>query len=86
MIPGREWLDEHSDRADRTIGILYVMAGVAAVAIVAPIKWPQTAIPLGIITILAALAGLAAGGYIAQAGGRVRHVEFRVPGQLPPSR
>ena len=84
--PGREWLDEHSDRADRTIWILYVMAGVAAVAIVAPIKWPQTAIPLGIITILAALAGLSAGGYIAQAGGRVRHVEFRVPGQLPPSR
>jgi hypothetical protein len=82
---GREWLDEHMDRADRMTWIFYAMAGVAAVAIAAPLKWPKSAIPLGIATALAAMAGVVTGGYIAQAGGLVRHVEFRVPGQTPPS-
>lgn len=84
--PGRDWLNEHMERADRTAWIFYMMAGLAAVALTAPMKWPRTAIPLGIITGIAALAGLATGGYIAQAGGLVRHAEFRVPGHLPPIR
>lgn len=83
--PGRDWLDEHMERADHTTWIFYVMAGVAAIAIAAPLKWPRSAIPLGIAAALAAIAGVATGGYIAQAGGLVRHVEFRVPGQMPPS-
>jgi hypothetical protein len=82
---GRDWLNEHTDRADQTIWVFYVMAGVAAIAIAAPIRWPKSAMPLGIIAALAALAGLATGGYIAQAGGLIRHAEFRVPRQSPPS-
>lgn len=83
--PGRAWLDEHMDRADHTTWVFYAMAGIAAVALAAPVKWPKSAIPLGIATALAAIAGTITGGYIAQAGGLVRHVEFRVPGQTPPS-
>lgn len=81
---GRAWLDEHMDRADRTTWVFYAMAGIAAIALVAPKKWPKSAIPLGIATALAAMAGTITGGYIAQAGGLVRHVEFRIPGQPPP--
>jgi len=83
--PGRAWLDEHMDRADRMTWVFYVMAGIAAVALAAPVKWPKSAIPLGIATALAAMAGTITGGYIAQAGGLVRHTEFRVPGHMPPS-
>jgi len=83
--PGRDWLDEHMERADRTTWIFYMMAGVVAVAIAAPLKWPKSAIPLGVIAALAAIAGVVTGGYIAQAGGLVRHVEFRVPGVSPPA-
>ena len=76
---GCDWLDEHADRADRTTWVFYAMAGMAAVAVAAPMRWPRSAIPLGIVTGVFAVAGLAAGGYIAQAGGLIRHVEFRIP-------
>ncbi len=82
---GRDWLDEHMDRADRTIWIFYAMAGVAAIAITAPLKWPKSAIPLGRVAALAAMTGVATGGYIAQAGGLIRHGEFRIPSQMTPS-
>ena len=82
--PGRDWLDEHGERAKRTTWIFYAMAGAAAVAVVAPVKWPRSAMPLATVAGIFALAGLAAGGYIAQAGGLIRHVEFRVPGQTAP--
>ena len=82
---GRDWLDEHSERAEHTVWIFYVMAGIAAAAIVAPMKWPKSAIPLGVISGIVALAGLAAGAYIAQAGGLIRHDEFRIPSQRPPA-
>ena len=81
--PGRDWLNEHVDRADRTTWIFYVMAGIAAVSIAAPVNWPGSAIPLAAITGIFALVSLAAGGYIAQAGGLIRHVEFRVSGPQP---
>lgn len=82
---GRHWLNEHMDRADRVTWVFYAMAGIAAIAIVAPLKWPKSAFPLSIITLIFTLGALGAAGYIAQAGGLIRHVEFRVPGLLPPT-
>lgn len=82
---GRDWLNEHSDRADRVTWVFCVMAGIAAIAIVAPLKWPKSAFPLGILSMVFALGGLGAAGYIAQAGGMIRHVEFCVPGLLLPA-
>src|SRR5262245_13719323 len=74
---GQSWLDTHMRRAERWI---YVFAGLAAIALSAaliPAKAPKTALPLAIVTLAAALAALAVGGWIAKAGGKVRHPEFR---------
>jgi len=84
---GGDWLDEHMERADRTVWTFYVMAGLAAVTIAAPMRWPRSAVPLTIVTLLAAVGCSVAAAYIAQPGGRIRHTEFRVPTTqpLPPS-
>ena len=80
---GAEWLDEHMDRADRWTWVFYLMAVLAIAAIVVPVKWPSAALPLAGITFVVSILALGAGGYIAQAGGRVRHTEFRPPGGKP---
>lgn len=82
---GSDWLDEHMDRVDRTVWAFYVMAGVAAIALIAPRRWPKTSLPLAVITMLAAAACVGVGGYIARPGGLVRHTEFRAPGTPPPA-
>ncbi len=74
---GADWLDEHMDRADRYSGIYYGLAAIALITLVIPIRWPGSSGPLGILTLLAALTCLVAGAYIAEAGGRIRHPEFR---------
>ena len=81
---GDAWLEEHEDRAEDLIWMFYALAVLSAIATFAPAKWPRTASPLVIAVILLGLATLGAGGYIAYAGGKVRHREFRnVP---PPQR
>ena len=74
---GRAWLDEHKDRAENLIWIFYALAILSAVAIAAPIKWPKSSAPLVIAVILLGVATLVVGGYIAYAGGKIRHREFR---------
>jgi hypothetical protein len=74
---GEAWLKEHAHRADNLIYVFYVLALVSAVAIFAPKKWPKTARPLALATLLLAIASLGAGFYIAHAGGKIRHREFR---------
>jgi len=80
---GSAWLAAHEDRADKFIWSFYLLAVVAAAAIVVPRKFPKTAIPLIISTLLLSVASLVAGGYIASAGGKIRHREFRT-GPPPP--
>ena len=77
---GIDWLDTHIDRADSAIWAFYVLAGVAAVAVAVPWKWPRASLPLAILTTVIAVACLGAAGWIAEAGGKVRHPEFRTPG------
>jgi disulfide bond formation protein DsbB len=78
---GQAWLKAHEHRADELIYFYYALAVVAAVAIFAPKKWPKTASPLVFVTICLALVSLGAGSYIAYAGGKIRHREFRT---VPP--
>jgi len=78
---GGAWLEEHEDRAEDLIWLFYALAVVSAIALVAPRKWPQSAGPLVIAVILLGVTTLGAGGYIAYAGGKVRHREFR---NVPP--
>jgi len=74
---GERWLDEHQDRAEDLIWIFYALAVLSAAAIAVPIKWPKSSASLVIAVILLGAAALGSGGYIAYAGGRIRHREFR---------
>jgi len=74
---GRAWLDEHKDRAEDLIYIFYALAVLSAIAIAAPMKWPKSSVPLAVAAILLGAVTLGTGGYIAYAGGKIRHREFR---------
>ena len=74
---GEAWLDEHMHRAEDLIWVFYVLAALSAFAIAAPIKWPKSSMPLAVAVILLGAVTLGSGAYIAYAGGRVRHREFR---------
>ena len=74
---GQAWLDEHMHRAEDLIWVFYVLAALSAFAIGVPMKWPKSSVPLAVAVILLGAVTLGTGGYIAYAGGRVRHREFR---------
>ncbi|HET7377234.1 MAG TPA: hypothetical protein VFK30_11030 [Anaerolineae bacterium] len=74
---GGAWLDEHRERGEDLIWIFYVLAALSAIAIGAPIKWPKSSLALAVAVILLGAVTLGSGAYIAYAGGRVRHREFR---------
>jgi hypothetical protein len=74
---GEKWLDEHMRRAEELVYVFYVMAALALVSIGAEWKRSRLARPLVIATLVLAVAGLGIGGYIAYAGGHIRHKEFR---------
>ncbi len=74
---GDKWLDEHMRRGEQLIYVFYVVAALSAIAIAAELKFPRSAVPLAIATVILAGANLGIGGYIAYAGGHVRHREFR---------
>ena len=78
---GKAWLDEHKDRAEDLIYFFYALALLSIVAIALPIKWPKSSTPLVIAVILFGAVTLGIGGYIAYAGGKIRHREFR---NVPP--
>jgi hypothetical protein len=77
--PGADWLDLHSDRADQGMPAFYVLAGITLIALVVPLKWPRTGLPLSGLTLFAAIACIGVGGWIAQAGGPIMHIELRPP-------
>jgi hypothetical protein len=74
---GRAWLDEHRDRAEDLIYFFYGLAGLTGVAIAAPLRWPKSSVGLAIAVLLVGVAVLGMSGYIAYAGGKIRHREFR---------
>lgn len=74
---GEQWLDEHMARGEKMIWLFYVLAGVAAIGVGAVLKWPRTSFAITLGTLVLGGATLGTGGYIAYAGGHVRHKEFR---------
>ncbi|MEY2556928.1 MAG: hypothetical protein QOE34_353 [Verrucomicrobiota bacterium] len=78
---GGAWLKEHAHRADNFVYPFYALALVSAAAIFLPKKWPRSARPLVLATLILAIISLGAGFYIAYAGGKIRHREFR---NVPP--
>ena len=78
---GEAWLKEHARRAEKLIYVYYALALVSVIAIFAPAKWPKAARPLALATFLLGVIALSTGSYIAHAGGKIRHREFR---SIPP--
>ena len=74
---GHAWLDEHEERAEKFIYVFYALAALSVAAIVVPLRWPKSTVPLAVAVILLGAAALASGCYIAHAGGKIRHREFR---------
>jgi hypothetical protein len=74
---GEKWLDEHMRRGEQLIYVFYAVGALAFVSIGAEWKRAKAAVPLAIITLVLAAAALGIGGYIAYAGGHIRHKEFR---------
>ncbi len=81
--PGQAWLNAHKARAAKFIYFFYGLAALAAVGLVAPLKWPKLSGLLAICVILLGTVVLGMGGYIGYAGGKIRHREFR-HGPPPP--
>lgn len=82
---GTQWLDEHMARGEKMIWMFYVLAGLAAFGVAATVKWPRATLAVTAGTLLWGMATLGVGGYIAYAGGHVRHKEFRFEPPPPPS-
>ena len=74
---GEQWLDEHMARGEKMIWLFYVLAGVAAIGVGAVVRWPPVSFAITVGTLVLGCATLGTGGYIAYAGGHVRHKEFR---------
>jgi plastocyanin len=75
---GRAWLAAHQQRAETLIWCFYALALVSAIALVVDIKKKERpSRGLSLVVFLLGIVCLGAGGYIAYAGGRVRHREFR---------
>ena len=74
---GHAWLDEHEERAEKFIYIFYALAAVSLAAIIVPLRWPKSSVPLAVVVVLLGAAALGSGCYIAYAGGKIRHREFR---------
>lgn len=79
---GDKWLEEHMRRGEQLIYVFYLVATLSALAIIAEFAVPKAVVPAAIATLILALLSLGVGAYIAQAGGRIRHKEFRF--EAPP--
>jgi len=74
---GHAWLDEHQERGQKLIYLFYLVSALSVAAIIIPLRWPKSSIPLAIAVVLFGAIALGSGCYIAYAGGKIRHREFR---------
>jgi len=74
---GHAWLDEHQVRGQKLIYLFYALAILSAAAIVVPLRWPKSSVPLALVVVLLGAVALGSGCYVAYAGGKIRHREFR---------
>jgi len=81
---GGQYLRHHAQLADRWLFLYYITAAAAAVAWIVGWKKPKVLHLAGGVVAVLAVASLAAGAVIAEAGGKIRHREFRYG--PPPSR
>ncbi|HEV7402142.1 MAG TPA: hypothetical protein VGO11_04415 [Chthoniobacteraceae bacterium] len=80
--PGTKWMDDHRSRAEKSVVGFYILAALSLAALVVPRRWPRAQAPLTVSTLVLGVLMLGVGAWIAYAGGRIRHDEFR--GTSPP--
>ena len=86
--PSLALLDTHMERAEKVAPAFYALALLAAAALAAPRKWPRSTFPLAIATLSLGALCMGASGWIGDAGGKIRHSEFRTeqpPASAPPA-
>lgn len=76
---GKIALHMHSSRADKTTPVIYASAILAVLALLALIKFPKAATWLAAAVLLGNGASILLAIWAADAGGRIRHIEFRPP-------
>jgi len=74
---GSQWLKAHARRAAFVEPLYYALAALAAASIFLPRIWPASAIPAALLTLVLAVGTAGAGAWVAYAGGKIRHAEFR---------
>lgn len=74
---GKAHLRQHMVLAERWDKLYYATAAVAVLGLLAAWKWPRGFHPLAVLAALLAAGSLVAGAVIAEAGGKIRHPEFR---------
>jgi hypothetical protein len=75
---GKIWLEYHEDLAEDYIFLFYLTAAAAAGSAILGWKIPKSLKFTVPITTIIAFSCLAAGALIADAGGKIRHPEFRI--------
>ncbi len=75
---GRAWLDYHMHLADTWLPVLYTNAALAALALGVGIVRPPLLLPTALVVLLVTLAGVGTAVAIAEAGGKIKHPEFRL--------
>ena len=74
---GVQWANVHAHRASKLVYVFYGTALLSLASILLPKKYPKAMKPLAVLTLVAAMGSLGAAGFIAKAGGQIRHSEFR---------
>jgi hypothetical protein len=81
---GKAAFREHSGRAKFTAPVVYATGLLAVIALLALIKFPHEAGVIGWAVMIGALLSIMLSIWTAEAGGRIRHTEFRpVPKATP---
>jgi hypothetical protein len=75
--PGYDVLRQHAGRAKATAPVVYAAGILALVALLALIKFPRQAAWIGWAVLVGNLLSVSLSVWTAEAGGRIRHVEFR---------
>jgi len=83
--PGYDILRQHAGRAKATAPVVYAAGILAVVALLALIKFPRQAAWIGWAVLVGNLLSVSLSVWTAEAGGRIRHVEFRPVAAASPS-
>ncbi len=80
---GQDWLDLHMERAEQVIWLFWLAATSAAAALVIEWRKIRLALPATLLAGALGAASLGVSGWIADAGGKIRHPEIRGDSRPP---